>query len=143
MLVGVCYLEIGKIQDDMRPLTDDEVKVIATNRCTLVELIHFNRIQDRLLADGCVTSQQMELIKEPKGDRKRFGELLDTIRRRSFNSMVIFIECLKETHHDHIAQVLEEGGGQYEVFKNIVKFTTYTTFKAVNRKSEMPINVVE
>ena len=116
-MFATVLLDIDQCQDGVRPLTDDEVKIFDCSRQSLVALIYLGDLVDTLQQEGCITDQQKDRIMDQPITNDRIRELLDTIRRGSYESLVVFIRSLENTEQGHVADFLRNGGGSFRCYQ--------------------------
>ena len=110
------HLDLNVMNDDDRPLEDDEIRKLRVQRPFLVDNICLDGLPDQLLAKGCISRKQFDGIRKKKGDDDKIREMLDILERRSYAHLKVFVSCLKSTHQEQIAQKIEGTGGEYWIF---------------------------
>ena len=105
-------LDFDRIEDGVRPLKDDEVKIFECSRQGMVANISLGSLIDMLESEDYITDQQKERIYAQPCKNDKIRELLDTIRRGSYKSLTGFIRSLRETDQEHVADILKKGGSK-------------------------------
>ena len=105
------FSDFDQIADDVRPLRDEEVTIIDGNLNILLNLIDFDELEDKLLHEGCITERQKKQMKSSQNNYSKIRELLEIVRRNSYEAFAGFVRCLKDTKQKHVAHIFEKGGG--------------------------------
>jgi len=114
----ICCDVIGS---DVRPLSDEEISRLDTNEHYLNEYLNVEDVIILLFSKQCISSMQRDYL-QSQPHNQVVGKLVSVLVRRSFADLKKFIEILYETGQDHIAQVINEGGGlcSFENLYNIM-----------------------
>lgn len=95
------------------PITEEHIKILDINRCSLVELIDPSELINELFAKGVINQRHREHVESKKTAYKRSEALLDIVRRFSLSSFGEFQICLENTNQKHISRVFINGGGKF------------------------------
>jgi len=98
---------VGK---DVRPLSDEEMSRLDLNESYMKEHLTVKDVIIRLYSQMCISRMQTEYL-ESQPANQVVGELVSILVRRSFADLKKFIKILYVTGQDHIALVINEGGG--------------------------------
>ena len=98
------------------PLNDVTKSRLVRNHAKLVYLIDTkHNLLAELLACDCISFQQREYIESEQSRAKINRRLLDILRRGSEKDFNKFIDCLKKTSQEHVANVLLNDGAVVHV----------------------------
>jgi len=98
----------GRVEDDNRPLNDEEQAALICLKKYLWDQIRVNDILSSLVSCGCISISHAGAVRENKND-KQICSLLEILYRRSFAQVQLFIECCSKDH-PHIAHVMDGKG---------------------------------
>ena len=73
----------------------------------LVENIQVEYICTELLQEGIFTTSELDDIKAQRTPREKVEKLLDILPRKSDEAYLKFIEVLRQTGQEHVADLLE------------------------------------
>ena len=107
------HLDLNVINDDDRPLHDEEIRKLRVLRPFLVDNICLDELLDQLLAKGCISRKQLTGITQHASNDNKIREMLDILERRCYEHLKVFVSCLKSTHQEQIAQEIVGTGGEY------------------------------
>ena len=73
--------------------------------------LSYEHLSDWLREHEVFSEAHMEFIETAETRREKVMRLLDILSRRSTKDYQIFITCLKSCQHQHVADLLQNGGG--------------------------------
>lgn len=94
--------------------------IIKSNRQFLQEYLEPDILIKPLISAGCLTMKQSVFIRNISNRGGRSHELLKVIRSDPCEKQRNFIDCLRSTNQQRIADLIEKGGGNMSF---AVKFT--------------------
>ena len=92
-------------------IPEKQKKRLLSKRSFLVKQI--SSLQDllnELLSKGCITQEHFSFIQQPANCSAKIGQMLDIIQRRSYEHYLLFLECLRSTHPQWLADTVENVG---------------------------------
>lgn len=92
------------------PLSEEENKILDTNRESLIDTIDTSGLLIQLYSKGVVNIRQRDLIQSKPTNYKSNEVLVDIVTRLSRKSFFLFITCLRESNQSYIADILENKG---------------------------------
>ena len=104
------------MQDDDRPLQDEEIRKLRVLRPFLLVNICMQGLLDHLLAAACISQTHFDGVSQQVSDHGKVREMLAILERQSYKNLNMFVSCLKSTHQGHVAREIERTGGKYCCF---------------------------
>lgn len=100
--------------EDVWPLTSQELALLRLNRKYLMDNIYPSQIVNECFQSDCLNALHCETITAQRTRSAKARLLVDIIKYRSIAEYRTFIEALRAAHHEHVADVLETKGGEVE-----------------------------
>jgi len=99
----VAYILTGEGE---APIGKDKVKLLDMNRCQIAEYLEpvNSNFVDELLSQEAITEEECQKVKEEKNRFEQVLYLVDVVKRKSSRTFNCFIETLKKTGQDHLAE---------------------------------------
>ena len=84
-------------------------RVLLKTRVRLIEDISPEELCPHLLSNEVITSREKEIIQSGATRSEQVEGIVDIISRKPDSHFELFVECLKESSHKHLAYMLIAG----------------------------------
>lgn len=111
------------------PLTEKEISIIDANHTTLINLLEPCELTYLLFATDVINSRQKDSIASKLTNHEKNEVLLDILTRRSLFDYHKTISCLHASNQSHIAQILDEGGGEFNILRELHYCASYKSIE--------------
>ncbi|XP_051947397.1 caspase-9-like [Xyrauchen texanus] len=88
-------------------------RILQRHRINLVETLNPADICDGLLSKGVITQDMIDEIQSKAIRRDQARKLVTDLETRGSRAFPAFLECLRETGHDDLAELLQSGDGAH------------------------------
>ena len=99
-------------------MTPEHKKKLIINRKVLIENIIVKYIRSDLLQENIFTKQELGDINAQQTEEEKVEELLDILATKSDEAYSKFVEVLKKSGREHIANVLESNNSIIKQSRN-------------------------
>ena len=106
-----CFCFLEELSSESLQFIEQFRSSLRENRSYLIDNIRYDVLSDWLLKHEVFSDAHMEFIEEVKTRRARVTRMIDIFFRRSTKDYQMFLTCLKSCRHQHVATLLENGGG--------------------------------
>jgi Caspase recruitment domain len=93
------------------PLDENRKELIRLNFATMVELIESKQLVVCMFSKNCISNRHMQAINAKLTSCEKNEQLFDILMLRSNANYKNFVECLKDTKQETLADVFDKGGG--------------------------------
>lgn len=111
-LTCVLFAERGPQFVENWPLTEKETSVLDSNYYALIDILDTFELINLLYSKEVINKRHRNFISSKSTPEDRNEALLEILRRCSLYSYKQTIICLRESNQNHIAEILETGGGK-------------------------------